>query len=97
MPTRIEKLGELYDKAIERITRRTNGKYDYTDLPVIKLEHDMDMQVIQTYLQETKRPEREPKRDYAPKLKLVGRDIFTELEDGLYKWSDSGNIWFKMP
>tara|TARA_R110000744_G_C19095895_1_gene533010 strand:+ start:119 stop:457 length:339 start_codon:yes stop_codon:yes gene_type:complete len=56
--TRIEKLGELYDAACERIALRQSGlnnrQFDLEDH-----EHSWDMQVITTYLDQTKRPERE--------------------------------------
>ena len=64
-PTRIEKLGELYDKACENAMFRLNHTTDDVArdnaidmLTADQMAHDMDMQVIQTYLEQTKRPER---------------------------------------
>ena len=61
-PTRIEKLGELYDAAIENVKKRLAPPdapiIVPEELQLIQAEHAMDMQVISTYLQETKRPER---------------------------------------
>ena len=59
-PTRIEKLGELYDEAVERVAARQRIAH-IEDQVVLNSEdraHSWDMQVIQTYLEQTKRPER---------------------------------------
>jgi len=62
MPTRIEKLGELYDMAIENVKTRLDLPEVAVDRPRISdfddVRHNWDMQVIQTYLEQTKRPER---------------------------------------
>ena len=55
-PTRIEKLGELYDIAIARVGLRQKEPSPWTEGRA--RAHNADMQVIQTYLEQTKRPER---------------------------------------
>ena len=56
MPTRIEKLGELYDKAIENIAKRLE-KSDAEMLAEGNEGRRRDMEIVMVYLQETKRPE----------------------------------------
>ena len=58
-PTRIEKLGTLYDAAIERIRDRDAMGYSKNDVKTAtanQRRHECDMQVIQTYLEQTARP-----------------------------------------
>ena len=58
--TRIEKLGELYDKAIENVSARLGQPvpHDQTKavevVSVRQMTHSIDMQVIETYLHETR-------------------------------------------
>lgn len=56
-PTRIEKLGELYDTAIENVKKRIAPPLGPIlvpeELQLIEAQHAIDIQVIQTYLQET--------------------------------------------
>ena len=73
-PTRIEKLGELYDEAVERVAARQRIAH-IEDQVVLNSEdraHSWDMQVIQTYLEQTKRPEREPETPEWPEWDVQG-------------------------
>lgn len=111
-PTRIEKLGELYDAAIERIAERTadvnndlkqleQKEHDFGSnneaefwLRRIESAHQIDMQVIQTYLQETKRPERESVN--VPPADASGQipKLYMETDEGTFTLSENAQWMF---
>jgi hypothetical protein len=57
MPTRIENLGELYDKAVAEIGELLGQPTNEATAHIDDYRHGWCMQVIQTYLDQTKRPE----------------------------------------
>ena len=61
MSDRIERLGELYDAAVERVDARTNDPtLDYSLRDFADMRQQWDMDVIRLYLEHVGRPEREP-------------------------------------
>jgi len=57
--TRIEKLGELYDAAVKNVEKRLTNTDVPADPNLEVSRQDWDMQVITTYLDQTKRPEQQ--------------------------------------
>ena len=91
-PTRIEKLGELYDLAIENVKKRLNhDQYEVINAPEADTAHQWDMQVIQTYLQETKRPERTIEESVIPTGSL-----YTSGHEQTWKFDEDNQYWIEV-